>query len=129
MKEFKDRLRAYRSELNIPTQTEMAKRLGITRQLYSNLESGYKSPSERVLNILINDSNLPAEYWLYGVDANQYLNERREFKCLYTVVDRLKGTPHLDLSNGDWSPEVKEMFISALKADITHLLLKDKKDS
>lgn len=127
--EFKDRLRSYRSNLNIHTQKEMAEKLGLTRQLYSNLESGYKSPSDRVVDILVAHSNLPAEYWLYGIDSNQYLNERREFKCLYTVIERLKDTKHLDLSNGDWSPEVKEMFISALKADVTHLLLKDKKDS
>ena len=45
------------------------------------------------------------------------------------MYEILKVIRDKDLSNGDWSPEVKEMFISALKADVTHLLLKDKKDS
>ena len=129
MKDFKDRLRAYRAELNIRTQTEMAKRIGIARQLYSNLENGTKSPSKNVIDKLIADSNLPAEYWLYGVDSTQYLNERKEFKCLYIMLERLMDTDLLDLNDGDWSPEVKEMLLSALKADITHIRLKNKKDS
>lgn len=124
--EFKDRLRSYRDSLNIDTQTKMAKELNITRQLYSNLESGYKTPSDRVIDILVKHSGLPAEYWTYGVDPKNYIDERKEFKCLYTVIERLKDTDYLNLNNGDWSNEVKEMLISALKADITHLLLKEK---
>ncbi|WP_462427218.1 helix-turn-helix transcriptional regulator [Fusobacterium varium] len=128
MNEFKDRLRDYRAQLGIATQTEMAERIGITRQLYSNLENG-KSPSKNVINKLVSDSNMPAEYWVYGVTTEKYINERQEFKCLYTMLDRLIDTDLLNLKDGDWSPEVKEMLLSALRADITHMLLKKKKEN
>lgn len=127
--EFKDRLIEYRNELGIDTQGKMAELIGISRQLYSSLESGYKSPSKAVLEKLKNHSNLPEEYWLYGVGADNYITERKEFKCLYTMLEELKDTDYLDLRKGDWSPEVKDMLISALKADVTHMLLKNKKDS
>ncbi|WP_300924866.1 helix-turn-helix transcriptional regulator [uncultured Clostridium sp.] len=128
--EFKDRLRSYRDSLNIDTQTKMAKELNITRQLYSNLESGYKNPSDRVIDILVKHSNRPAVYWIYGLNPKDYIDDRREFKCLYEVVENLKDTENLELNCfGEWSKEVEEMLISALKADITHLLLKNKKDS
>ncbi|MDB2122164.1 helix-turn-helix transcriptional regulator [Clostridium paraputrificum] len=128
MNGFKDRLIDYRNELRIPTQTEMASRLGLSRQLYSNLENGTKTPSKNVLKKLVNDSGLPEEYWVYGVDPNRYIDERKEFKCLYTMLERLEDSELLDLKDGDWSQEVKDMLLSALKADIVHLRFKKEKD-
>lgn len=126
MKEFKDRLREYRNSLGIKTQKDMAETIGITRQLYSNLESGYKSPSKNVLDKLVSHSGQPEEYWLYGVVENEYIKERKEFKCLYTVLEDLKDSSLLDLVDGNWSSEVENMLLSALKADITHMRLKNK---
>lgn len=124
--EFKDRIIEYRESLGIKTQKAMAERLDLSRQLYSNLESGYKNPSKLVLEKLVADSNLPEEYWLYGLDERQYVDERKEFKCLYTVIEDLKDTDLLDLHDGNWNSEVEEILLNALKADILHMRLKEK---
>ena len=124
--EFKDRIIEYRESLGIKTQKAMAERLGLSRQLYSNLESGYKNPSRLVLEKLVEDSNMPEEYWLYGVDEKQYVSERKEFKCLYAVLEDLKDTDLLDLNEGKWNTEVEAILLNALKADISHMRLKEK---
>lgn len=126
MTEFKDRLHSYRMQLNCSTRTEMAEKIGIGRQLYSFLENGTRQPSKDVLDKLIRHSGLPKEYWLNGITEEEYITQRQELKCLYTAINELKDTNAFDLVDGDWEPEVKELLLAALKADILHLQFKDK---
>lgn len=124
--EFKDRILEYRKSLKIKTQKEMAEKLGVARQFYSNVESGYRPPSKQMLERLVEFSGKPEYYWLYGFDENEYVNERKEFKCLYAVLEELKDTNSLDLTEDKWSTEVESILLTALKADILHMKLKEK---
>ena len=126
--DFADRLVDYRKNvMKIKTQTEAAKILGINRQLFSNLENRTKTPSKAVIQSLVDHSNLPEEYWLYGINPEEYVNERKDFKCLYEAIERLSDTNLLDLDENDqWITEVEKMLLYALKADITHIRLRDK---
>lgn len=121
--EFKDRLSNYRKSLKIKTKTEMAAKLGIAKSLYSMLENGSRMPSQDVLDRLFLLSNKPEEYWLYGVSEKDYENVREEFKMTKRAVKQLIEIGMIKDENFDNS--VKEVLISALKADIRHLL--DKK--
>lgn len=126
---FKDKLLEYRKSLGIKTQTEMAEKLGIKRQFYSNVESGYRPPSRQMIEKLVKFSGKPEYYWLYDIDDQEveFVNERKEFKCLYTVLESLNETDLLDLdSNDNWSDDVKNLLLNALKADIIHMRLKNK---
>lgn len=133
---FKDRLKNYRKKLSIDngkmiSQAALSKELGISRQLLNSLETGYKSPSDDVIERLVEHSGFNKDYWLNGngvdpVDEESFIRSRVNFKCLLTAVDSLHDSNLLDLNeNGDWNPEVESMLMSALKADIIHLKLKN----
>lgn len=125
--EFKDRLIEYRKSLNIKTQTEMAKQLDTNRQYYSNLESGYKEPSNIILKKLSEHSGKPEYYWKYGLEDKDFIDERKEFKCLYGVIEELNETDLLELDDKDrWTYEIESVLLTALKADILHMQLKRK---
>ncbi|MCD3211083.1 helix-turn-helix transcriptional regulator [Clostridium botulinum D/C] len=123
--EFKDRLLEFRKSLKIKTKQAMAEKLGITRSLYSMLESGARKPSQNVLDKLFEISNKPDEYWLYGVSQERdYLNKRENFKSLKRVYEELKSLDMLnDLDN--LTDTEREMLLMALKADLKHLEKKD----
>lgn len=123
--EFKDRLKNYRLKLGINTKTEMAERLGIIRTLYTMLENGDREPSNDVLEKLLLDSDLPAEYWLYGVtNEKEYLSKREEFKSLKNVATQLREIG-LIKAGEEFSESVKEVILAAALADIEHILKKE----
>lgn len=128
--EFKDRLKEFRENLGIKTKQDMANKLNITRSLYSMLENGSRTPSQKVLDKLFELSNKAEEYWLYGITKeNEYLNTREEFKALKRAHKELKTLGLLsDLDN--LNDTEKHILILALTADLKHLEKKteNKKD-
>lgn len=124
--EFSDRLKEFRLNLNIKTKAAMAEKLGIARTLYSMLENGNREPSKDVLEKLFLLSNKPEEYWLYGVNENEYIEKRDDFKCLRDAINQLDEIGLLD-PDKDFSDGVKEVIAAAALADITHILEKRKK--
>lgn len=126
---FKERLRKYRvDELKLNTKREMAEKLGVSEQLYAMVERGARKPSNDFLGKLIILSNIPEEYWLYGVQTDkELLNKRKTFKSIEnTVVDLISDGYITDI---DFNKEIEEILITAIKADIQHLLLrKNNKD-
>lgn len=121
---FKDRLRKYREEeLNLSTKREMAEKLGISEQLYAMVERGDRTPSNDFLRKLVVCSNIPEEYWLYGVQSeNDLVAKRKTFKSIErTVLDLMEEGYITDIN---FSKEIEDILITAIKADIQHLLLK-----
>lgn len=119
--EFNDRLKEFREFLNIKTKQEMANKLGITRSLYSMLENGTRKPSQNVLDKLVEISNKPEEYWIYGItQEDEYLNVREEFKSVKRAYNELKllGLA-TDLDN--LNSTEKDILLLALRADLKHL--------
>lgn len=128
---FSERLKQYREELNIKTKREMAKKIGISEQLYYMLESGSREkPSNDVLNKLFLISGKPEEYWLYGVTADEYVDKREDFKCSKDMALNYFELGILDeksINNLEGLDDAaKKVLLVALQADLTHLYEKYK---
>lgn len=124
---FNKRLKNYREEnLKISTKKEMAEKLGISEQLYAMVERGARNPSKDFLKKLVTYSNLPEEYWIYGVkNENEFVDKRKVFKSIESTVYDLIDDGIISDINFD--SDIEDVLITALKADIQHILLKRKK--
>lgn len=126
---FQDRLKKYREEdLLLSTKREMAEKIGVSEQLYAMVERGDRKPSNDFLRKLVICSNIPEEYWVYGTKTEKDLiNKRKTFKSIEsTVLDLIDEGYITDI---DFSKEIEEILVTAIKADIQHLLLrKNNKD-
>lgn len=124
---FNKRLKDYReNHLKISTKKEMAENLGVSEQLYAMVERGARNPSKDFLKKLVTYSSLPEEYWMYGVKSeNEFINKRRLFKSIEsTVCDLIEDG---SISDINFDSDIEDVLITALKADIQHILLKRKK--
>ena len=123
---FINRLKIYReNELGISTKKEMSEKMGVSEQLYAMVERGARKPSSDFLGKLVLMSNLPEEYWLYGVTSEKdVIDKRKEFKSLEnTIIDLLDDGYIVDTN---FSEEIEQIILSAARTDIHHLLLKRK---
>jgi transcriptional regulator with XRE-family HTH domain len=125
--EFKDRLKNYRLSLNIKTKVAMSEKLGIARTLYTMLENGTREPSKDVLEKLFLLSGKPEEYWLYGIEDDEYISKRKEFKCLKDAVNQLMQIGLLKSEKDYDKPTVHEVLDAAMRADVIHLIEKNNK--
>ncbi|MBX4259799.1 helix-turn-helix transcriptional regulator [Clostridium estertheticum] len=120
---FNERLREYRLEIKVKTKRLMAKKLGISEQLYYMLESGTREPSKDVLRRLFLISKQPEEYWKYGItDEMERIEKRDDFKCLKDAIDQLSNIGLLKNDGKDFSTSVEEVLNAAMKADVAHRL-------
>lgn len=121
---FNERLKEYRGKLGYKTKQEMADALGMKVSLYTKLENGDRKPSENVLKTIVEFSNLPEVWWLYGVVNNDYLENREVLsstkECLEMLI-KIGVITDTELNN-----DIKEVVFAAIKADIKHLLEKNK---
>ncbi|EGT3600682.1 helix-turn-helix transcriptional regulator [Clostridium perfringens] len=125
MNTFKERLENYRINiLKISTRREMADILGISEQLYAMVERGARNPSKKFIKILTEYSNIPESYWIYGIESD-FLNERKDFNCIRETVEQLIDNNLID-KNVEFNDDIKDVLLTALKADIKHLFLKRK---
>jgi len=124
--EFNERLQEFRERLKIKKKKDMAKKVGISEQLYYMLESGTREPSNNVIKKLVVMSGLPEEFWIYGIsDEKEYLQKREEFKCLKDLIGQLENIGLLDIE-GKFTTGVKEVILAAAIADISHIIEKKK---
>jgi len=124
--EFNERLQEFREKLKIKKKKDMAKKVGISEQLYYMLESGTREPSNNVIKKLVVMSGLPEEFWIYGItDEKEYLQKREDFKCLKDLVSQLENIGLLNIE-GEFTEGVKEVILAAAIADISHLIEKKK---
>ncbi|WP_206671191.1 helix-turn-helix domain-containing protein [Clostridium estertheticum] len=122
-----DRLKKFKSELGLENNKEMATLLKIGESFYSSIESGKKPVSKNVLQRLVVLSKLPEEYWKYGItDEVELIEKREEFKCLKDAIIQLSNIGLLKSDSKDFSSSVEEVLIAAMKADVTHILDKQK---
>ena len=122
-----DRLRKYKKELGIESNKEMATLLKIGESFYSSIENGKKPVSKNVLQRLVVLSKMPEEYWKYGItDEKERIEKREDFKCLKDAIDQLSHIGLLKSNGEEFSSSVEEVLIAAMKADVTHILDKQK---
>jgi len=128
---FNKRLEKYRVSLEM-TKREFAEVLGLSEGYYGLVENGQRAPSKRVMTAIVTYSKLPEEYWLYGINLNNYKNERESLKSVKSVLDvMIKGNLvenvqelFKDTSN---NTQLEKLLISALKSDLSYLL-EDRKE-
>ena len=51
---------------------EMAYKLEVSEGYYRLIESGKRNPSRNFMEKLISISQIPEEYWLYGISMEEY---------------------------------------------------------
>lgn len=121
---FNERLKEYREKLGFKTKQEFANKLGMKVSLYTKLENGDRKPSENALKAIVDFSGLPEIYWIYGILDNEYFQNREILsstkECIEMLI-KIGVIKDTDLNN-----EIKEVIFAALKADIKHLLEKNK---
>ena len=64
---FNERLKQYRKNLHLQ-MNEMAAKLQVSDSYYSLIENGKRSPSKTIMEKLVLISELPEEYWIYGIN-------------------------------------------------------------
>ncbi|MZK51145.1 helix-turn-helix domain-containing protein [Clostridium beijerinckii] len=128
---FSDRLEKYRSGLYLKRK-EMADKLQVSESYYSLIESGKRSPSKNFIEKLVVVSELPEEYWIYGINQEDYINTRDEFKSLKKALDTILDLGYFNNvneifdENNDPKDSLGRLLISALKADMNCMIKKRK---
>ena len=124
---FNIRLEKYRIKLNI-NKRQMTDKLNVSESYYSLIENGHRKPSKRVLNGLVSISSISEEYWLYGINKEEYVNNESDFKHLKNVLNtiiELKVIDNLDeLFNNVICADnsIEKLLIEALKKDMKGLI-------
>lgn len=115
-----ERLRNYRVEtLKFKTKREMAKYLGISEDVYSKAENGTRDISKPLFQALEAKTGLSEQYWKYGTEPHHINNS--ELKSTLTMLEQLLKDGDLK-TYADVTDEVENMLLTALKADIQHIL-------
>ncbi|AWK52154.1 XRE family transcriptional regulator [Clostridium beijerinckii] len=129
---FNNRLEKYRNELHL-RKKEMADKLQISESYYSLIENGKRNPSKNFIEKLVLISELPEEYWIYGMNTEDYVNTRDEFKslkkALNTVLElgSVKNVNEFFDQNNNPKDSLGRLLIAALKADISCMIEKRQK--
>lgn len=126
---FNHRLEQYRESLHLKKK-ELADKLQISESYYSLIESGKRNPSKTFIEKLVFISELPEEYWIYGISREDYVNTRDDFKCLKKALDTIleldsiKNVNEVFDSHNNPKDSLGRLLIAALKADIDCIIEK-----
>lgn len=129
---FIERLIEYRESLEL-NKKEMASRLEVLPSTYNMIENGRREPSKNFLISLVTDSGKPEEYWLYGVNDEEYRTTRNITKSIKMIYEQIKELNLVDDYNTLFSDytttnPAEILLIAAVKSDLSYLLDKKKGD-
>ena len=80
-------------------------------------------------------SSLPEEYWIYGINKEEYVKTRDDFKSLKKALDTLLELDPFDNvdeifeDDNNSSHSAKTLLIAALKSDVQSIIDKRKANS
>lgn len=129
---FNERLEKFRKELNL-RRKEMAAKLEVSESYYSLIESGKRNPSKNFIEKVVLISECPEEYWIYGINREDYTNTRDDFKSLNKALDAILDLGSIkdidEIFDQDNMPKdsLGKLLIAALKADMQYMLEKRQK--
>lgn len=127
--QFSDRLKQYRESLNL-SKRDFAKKLEISESYYNLIENSKRKAPKNVVYKLVELSNFPEEFWLYGISQDEYVEKRDLLKNTKIAIDQIldlnliKDFDSLFTQNSKNST-VEELLTTALKADISYLIKKE----
>ena len=126
---FNERLEKYRNELQLKKR-EMADKLEVSESYYSLIASRKRNPSKKLIEKLVLISELPEEYWIYGINTEEYVNTRDDFKSLKKALDTvlelgsIKNVNEIFDQHNNPKDSLGRLLIAALKADINCMIEK-----
>ncbi|NRT71402.1 helix-turn-helix transcriptional regulator [Clostridium beijerinckii] len=129
---FNERLEKYRNDLNLKKK-DMADKLDVSESYYSLIESGKRNPSKNLIEKIVLISELPEEYWIYGIKKEDYVNTRNDFKSLKKALDTILDLSSIsnvnEIFDEDNIPKdsLGKLLVSALKADMQYMIEKRQK--
>lgn len=129
---FKERLSKYRDSLML-NKKEMAAKLGFIESYYNMIENGKREPSKKFLIALVADSGKPEEYWLYGIDENEYIETRDRVKSTKIAMEQILELNLIDdldslFKNYKTDNVAEILLIAAMKSDFSYMIQPKKKD-
>lgn len=120
------RLKEYRESIFL-NKREMAKKLDITEAYYNMLEKGTRKMSMSLLHRLVAESGKTKEFWETGlntsVDENVVESTVKTFLTVGIDIDVENLLSSIDIKKDS----MEEIFIKALKIDISNFINKHKK--
>lgn len=125
---FKDRLSIYRNKLGL-TKRELAEKLDLSESYYNMIENGKRNPPKKFLYKLVALSELPEEYWLYGINNREYKENRILTKDTQIAIEqilKLNLIKDFNLLFEKNSPNIaaEELLKAAIKADLSYFFEK-----
>lgn len=130
---FEKRLQEYREEKGY-TKREFAKIIGVGETFYNMIENGKKNASKNFMIKLVAATELPEEYWFYGISKDQYIDVRENLKSTKLAVDTITKIgnanelfPEEQLLKAFPKNSLEYLLITALKADLEYINEKQKK--
>lgn len=126
--DFKCRLANYRESLGLKKR-DFAEKLDVSESYYNMIENGKRKAPKPFLYKLVSFSNLPEEYWLYGIDMNDYKKTKDITKDTKVAIEQILKYDLIkdfdSLFQKD-SPNVtaEELLKAAIKADLSYFFEK-----
>lgn len=123
---FSERLIKYREFLKL-NKRDMASHLNISESYYNLIESGKRTPSKKLLVELQLKSNKPEEYWLYGIEDEDYKEKRIELKSIKSAIEQLIELELINDIETLFTHNSKDNFAetllaAAIRSDLSYLI-------
>nr|WP_279325008.1 helix-turn-helix transcriptional regulator [Clostridium perfringens] len=118
----------YREGLELKKR-EFAEKLDISESYYNMIENGKRKAPKSFLYKLVSFSNLPEEYWLYGIDLSDYKKTKditKDTKIAIEQVLKYNLIKDFDSLFKKDSPNstAEELLKAAIKADLSYFFEK-----
>lgn len=118
--EFKEKLKEFRKS-NSLTQVEFAKKYGFSRTTITELESGRKTPTLKMIEKISEATNTRTSFWLDDKDNITFNN----FDGLKLIYQKLRATGDID-QNGVMNSKAKKLVDEMVAAEFRLLAQQEK---
>ncbi|WP_415341502.1 helix-turn-helix transcriptional regulator [Clostridium perfringens] len=119
--DFKDKLKDFRKR-NSLTQAEFAKKYGFSRTTITELESGRKKPTLKMIEKIATNTNTRTTFWLDDKENITFNN----FDGLKLIYQKLRATGDID-ENGVMNSKAKKLVDEMVAAEF-RLLAQQEQD-
>ncbi|MGL5460246.1 MAG: helix-turn-helix domain-containing protein [Cetobacterium sp.] len=109
---FNEKLKIFRDKEGL-TQIEFAKKYNLPRTTVSELESGRKKPTLKMIEKIANATSTDTSYW---IDLNLNLNHSK-FDALDLTIKKMIEQGMID-SDGNLNDHAKEIILKLVEAEI-----------
>lgn len=120
--DFKDKLKDFRKR-NSLTQAEFAEKCGFSRTTITELESGRKKPTLKMIEKIATNTNTRTTFWLDDKENITFNN----FDGLKLIYQKLRATGDIDV-NGVMNSKAKKLVDEMVAAEF-RLLAQQEEDN